>query len=129
MADDDKKEVDPEPIFDDYEFEIGCEDGTKETVEIKRISSGARYKVAVGIQKLGKEADLADLGGVFLDYIVPELMERRGSKSLTALSLIKLASKLVEVEGEGIFGKNWLKKKAPGKKSKAKKKRGRPRKK
>lgn len=135
MADDEKKEVEPEQIFDSYEFEIQCMDGTKETVDIQMISSMARYKVAIAVNKLDKEADLEDLGGVFLDSIVPELMERRGAKSLTAISLIILAKKLVDVEGDGIFGKGWLtkttpkKKKTTGKKSKAKKKRGRPRKK
>jgi hypothetical protein len=116
-----------------YEFECELSDGTTETLKVPRVTTRIKFKLGMAINKLGKDAEDEELAELLIDRLCPGLMERVGPKSPTMAALGNLFAKIVEVDGDMIFGSYWrkkskksprkaVKKKQSGTKKKAKKK-------
>lgn len=93
-----------------YEFEMELEDGTVEITKIPRVSTRIKYKLSLAIHKLGPKAKEEDLAEILIDRLLPGLMDRVGSKTPTMISLGLLTAKIIEMDGDTIFGAGWEKK-------------------
>lgn len=104
-----------------YPFDLELEDGTKETIKVPRFTTRMKYKLGMRIQhlKVLKEEDIAE---VLIDMVLPGLMDRSGEKAPTMLALGTLTSKIIDMDGETIFGRDWQKKLHPEKKKRGRKK-------
>lgn len=97
-------------IENNYEFEMQLEDGTVEIIKVPRVSTRIKYKLSLAIHRLGPKASEDDLAEILIDRLLPGLMDRMGSKTPTMISLGLLTAKIIEMDGDTIFGAGWEKK-------------------
>jgi len=105
-----------------YEFDLELTDGSTEVLRVPRVTTRAKFKLGMAIQKLGKDIDDEALAELLIDRLCPGLMERVGDKSPTIGALGALFVEIVNVDGDSIFGPNWRKKSSTSLKGAVKKK-------
>ncbi len=93
-----------------YDFECELSDGSTETLRIPRVSTRMKYRLGIAIQKMGKEVKEEELSEILIEMLCPGLMERYGDKSPSIPALGLLVAKIIDIDGDSIFGKDWKKK-------------------
>jgi hypothetical protein len=120
-----------------YPFELELEDGTKEPITIPRFTTRMKFKLGLKFQKIYESKQVMDdeeAVAMILDLVTPGLLNRKGMKVPTMLSLNTLIMTILSKDHEQIFGKKPENKPMPEPESKKVEtlektaKRGRPKK-
>ena len=96
-------------IENTYSFELELESGKKENIRIPRVTTRLKYRLGLGIHRMDNASE-EDLAEYLIDKLVPGLMDRIGLNSPTMESLGKLTTRIIDMDGDTIFGKDWEKK-------------------
>ena len=113
MSTDEAKKETPEEkvesLESEYEFEVELANGTKEVLTIPRVTVRMSAKIAFSVESKGFISP-EGMAMELLELLVPDVLDRTGGKAPIISSISALGAKIIEMDGETLFGKNFRKK-------------------